>query len=129
MICYRSPAWPGSWGLPKSGFEAKPTPAKSHALSLASDSYSIRWQCKRYLPRKRRRLGRRATVQSSFPADTALLLTAKQAAKALAISPRKLWSMTASGEIPHLRIGRSVRYPVDGLQAFINARKEGGDSR
>ena len=37
----------------------------------------------------------------------------------LAVSPRKLWAMTASGEIPHLRIGRLVRYPVDGLESWI----------
>ncbi|MFQ5734470.1 MAG: helix-turn-helix transcriptional regulator [Planctomycetaceae bacterium] len=57
----------------------------------------------------------------------ALLLTAPQAAKALAISPRKLWGLTASGEIPHVRIGRrSVRYPVDELQRWIDAQTKGG---
>jgi excisionase family DNA binding protein len=53
----------------------------------------------------------------------ALLLTAQQAAKALAISPRTLWSLTDSGEIPSVRIGRAVRYdPVD-LRTWIEARK------
>ena len=56
-----------------------------------------------------------------------MLLTPPQAAEALAISPRKLWGMTAIGEIPHLRIGRSVRYPVDALQAWIDAQQKGGD--
>jgi excisionase family DNA binding protein len=55
----------------------------------------------------------------------ALLLTALQAAKALAISPRTLWSLTDSGEIPCVRIGRAVRYdPVD-LRAWIERRKSG----
>ena len=55
-----------------------------------------------------------------------LLLTPPQAAETLAISPRKLWGMTASGEIPHIRIGRSVRYPVGDLMKWIENRKQGG---
>lgn len=55
-----------------------------------------------------------------------LLLTANQAAESLAISPRKLWSLTASGEIPCVRIGRSVRYPVSELQRWIEEQMEGG---
>ncbi|TWT86588.1 Helix-turn-helix domain protein [Pseudobythopirellula maris] len=66
------------------------------------------------------------SVGSPHP-TTPLLLTADQAAKALSISPRKLWSLTAGGEIPHVRIGRSVRYPADGLQAFVAAKTEGGE--
>lgn len=65
-------------------------------------------------------------MRNSTPKPT-LLLTPPQAAEALAISPRKLWGMTASGEIPHVRLGRSVRYPVDELQRWINDRKKGGD--
>ena len=44
-------------------------------------------------------------MRSSTPTKTALLLTPKQTAEALAISERKLWGMTASGEIPHIRLG------------------------
>jgi excisionase family DNA binding protein len=57
----------------------------------------------------------------------ALLLTPKQAAPALAISPRKLWALTASGEIPHLKLGRSVRYPLDVIERWIRAQTKGGD--
>ena len=57
-----------------------------------------------------------------------LLLTPKQAVEALAISPRKLWAMTASGEISHLRIGRSVRYPIDDLRQMIEDQKTGGNA-
>ena len=64
-------------------------------------------------------------MQSSTPAK--LLLTPQQAAETLAISPRKLWAMTASGEIPHLRIGRSVRYPAADLQRWIESKKTGGN--
>jgi excisionase family DNA binding protein len=56
-----------------------------------------------------------------------LLWTPHEASRALAISPRKLWSMTACREISHVRIGRCVRYPVDDLRRWIAEHKEGGD--
>lgn len=52
-----------------------------------------------------------------------LLLTATEAAEALAISPRTLWSLTDSGELPCVRIGRSVRYDPTDLRAWIDRRK------
>ena len=58
--------------------------------------------------------------------DKQLLLTPRQAAKALQISERKLWSMKASGQIPHVLLGRSVRYPLADLQQWIDERKKGG---
>jgi len=54
------------------------------------------------------------------------LLTPKQAATALAISPRKLWQLTKDGDIPHVRMGRSVRYDVVDLQAAIEQMKQNG---
>jgi excisionase family DNA binding protein len=60
---------------------------------------------------------------------TKLLLTPAQASVALAISPRKLWQLTASGEIPHIRLGRCVRYPVDVLQRWIDDQTKGGSTR
>jgi len=65
----------------------------------------------------------------SSPSNPPLLLTPEQAAVALAISPRKLWSSTTSGEIPHIRIGRCVRYPLDDLKRWIDDQKKGGDAR
>ena len=65
-------------------------------------------------------------MQSSTPVEPALLLTPQQAAKALAISPRKLWGMTDSGEIPHVRLGRCVRYDIRDLEAAIECMKKGG---
>ena len=55
-----------------------------------------------------------------------LLLTSRQAAEALQISERKLWGMKASGEIPYVLLGRSVRYPIADLQHWISARAKGG---
>jgi excisionase family DNA binding protein len=61
---------------------------------------------------------------------TPMLLKPKQAAEALQISERKLWGMTASGEIPHVRIGqRSVRYSIVALQRLIDAQTSGGNER
>jgi excisionase family DNA binding protein len=54
------------------------------------------------------------------------LLRARDAAKYLAISARKLWELTNRGEIPAVRIGRSVRYDPADLRAWIESRKGKG---
>lgn len=60
----------------------------------------------------------------SISEPTRLLLKPREAAEALAISPRTLWGMTASGEIPAIRIGcRGVRYSVEDLRTFIAERR------
>ncbi len=51
-----------------------------------------------------------------------LLLTAAEAAVALHISPRSLWSLTRSNAIPHLRLNRSVRYSLPALERWIAAK-------
>ncbi len=58
-----------------------------------------------------------------------LLLTARQAAEALAVSPRTLWELTARGELPALRLpgrgkARSIRYLVADLQRWIQRTKD-----
>lgn len=58
--------------------------------------------------------------------STPLLLKPAQAASTLAISPRKLWSLTACREIPCVRFGRVVRYSTTALQQYIDAQSEGG---
>jgi len=54
------------------------------------------------------------------------LLSTKQAAGILGISPRKLWELTNRGEIPRVQIGRRVLYDHEDLAAFIRSRKRGG---
>jgi excisionase family DNA binding protein len=54
-----------------------------------------------------------------------ILVTARAAATLLSISPRKIWGLTASGELPVVRIGRAVRYAVDDLRAFADRHKSG----
>ena len=56
--------------------------------------------------------------------DSPTLLTPRQAAAALAISQRKLWSLTSSGEVKCCRIGRAVRYDTADLTDFVAASKQ-----
>ncbi len=48
-----------------------------------------------------------------------LLLSPRQASRALAISERTLFTLTKSGVVPHIRIGKLVRYSVDALREYI----------
>ncbi|HEX8523297.1 MAG TPA: helix-turn-helix domain-containing protein [Tepidisphaeraceae bacterium] len=56
--------------------------------------------------------------------DTPLLLRPKQAAKALAISERTLWSLTRRRELKPVRIGRAVAYSVTELLEFIRRQED-----
>ena len=51
------------------------------------------------------------------------LLKPVEAARILSISPRTLWGLTDRGDIPCIRIGRSVRYDRCDLAAWIDNRK------
>lgn len=62
-------------------------------------------------------------------ASATLALRPKDAAKALGIGVRLLWTMTNTGEIPHTRIGRAVVYPVADLQRWLSERANGGRTR
>jgi excisionase family DNA binding protein len=52
-----------------------------------------------------------------------LLLTPRQAAKALNISERTLFSRTKAGEIPAVHIGRCKRYSPDDLRQWVQRVK------
>ena len=52
-----------------------------------------------------------------------ILCTSREAAKALAIGTRKLWSLTVGGEIPHVRIGKCVRYLPEDLRRYAEAQR------
>ena len=65
----------------------------------------------------------------SDPLLPTLLLRPAEAARALALSPRKLQSLTSDGEIPCVRIGRSIRYDPEDLRRWISAQKEAAVSR
>ena len=53
-----------------------------------------------------------------------VLLTAREAAELLRVSTRTLWGLTASGRVPFVRIGRSVRYPHDELLRWIGEQTQ-----
>ena len=53
------------------------------------------------------------------------LLTSKEAARYLGISERHLWAITASGDLPCIKVGRSVRYAIDDLNGYIDSRRTG----
>jgi excisionase family DNA binding protein len=59
---------------------------------------------------------------------SALLVDTREAARLLAVSPRKLWAMTfeETPGLPYIRCGRLVRYPVTDLQRWIDEQKTGG---
>jgi excisionase family DNA binding protein len=56
-----------------------------------------------------------------------ITLNPRDAAKFLGIGERLLWSMTNRREIPHVRIGRKVLYPIDRLREWLRDRTKGGD--
>jgi len=49
-----------------------------------------------------------------------LAVDSARAAELLGISERLLWTKTNTGEIPHVRIGRAVRYPVHELRRWLS---------
>jgi excisionase family DNA binding protein len=59
------------------------------------------------------------------PAPWLGLLTALEAARFLAVSPRKLWQLTKDRQVKALKLGRSVRYDVRDLQEFVDRLRAG----
>ena len=58
-----------------------------------------------------------------------LALRPKEAALALGISERLLWSKTNAGDIPHCRVGRTILYPIDLLREWLAQQAIGGTDR
>ncbi|QDV26661.1 helix-turn-helix domain-containing protein [Aureliella helgolandensis] len=54
-----------------------------------------------------------------------LLVDSITAAATLAISPRKLWELAKRGDIPTVRIDRTVRYSIDDLRAYVDRQRAG----
>lgn len=62
-------------------------------------------------------------VEATELTNRQLLLTPRTAARSLAVSERTLRYLKARGEIPAVHIGRSLRFDVADLRAFIELRK------
>lgn len=61
-------------------------------------------------------------IPTSPPEPLRLALTPAEAARALGIGVRLLWSETNQGRIPHLRVGRRVLYPIAELEEWLAER-------
>ncbi|MEM7754874.1 MAG: helix-turn-helix domain-containing protein [Planctomycetota bacterium] len=69
------------------------------------------------------------TAPNDAQAVRTIGLRPRDAARALGISERKLWSLTNAGEIPHVRLGRAVVYPVRELEAWLTDQAAKGGRR
>jgi excisionase family DNA binding protein len=58
------------------------------------------------------------------PEAPRLALRPREAAKALGVSERTLWTWTKEGRVPCVRLGSSVRYPVDALKRWLSEQAE-----
>ncbi|MCC6493224.1 MAG: helix-turn-helix domain-containing protein [Pirellulales bacterium] len=54
------------------------------------------------------------------PDDGRLLLTEREAAQRLALSPKTLYNLRKRGEIAFVRVGAAIRYDVRSLLAWID---------
>ena len=57
-----------------------------------------------------------------------LLLRAEEVQKALGLGRSKVYEMMAAGELPVVRIGKSIRVPADALRDWVTDRKSEQDS-
>lgn len=58
-----------------------------------------------------------------------LLISAKEAATLLSVSPRTLWALTQQGAVPVVRVGRRTLYSPAALREWIVAASSGGDQQ
>jgi predicted DNA-binding transcriptional regulator AlpA len=68
-----------------------------------------------------------ATPITDATAPDRLALRRREAAKALGISERLLWSLTNQGLVPQVRFGtKAIAYPVRELQDWLAEQAAGG---
>ena len=58
-----------------------------------------------------------------------LLLRPAEAAELLGLCRSKVYAMLAAGELPVVRIGRSVRVPREALHDWVNSRAAAGEGQ
>ncbi len=56
-----------------------------------------------------------------------LLVRPSEAAEMLGLGRSKVYAMLASGELPSVRIGKSVRVPTEALRLWVQERVNAGD--
>jgi excisionase family DNA binding protein len=62
-------------------------------------------------------------MQPANHSEPSLLLSMKEAASALCVSERTVWTLVHNGELPHMRLGRRLLFSRTALAAWI-ARME-----
>ena len=67
-----------------------------------------------------------APLRNPTAAIPVLALRPREAAAALGVSERTLWAWTAAGEIPFIKRGACLLYPVEALRRWLDAQAEGG---
>lgn len=65
-------------------------------------------------------------TKQSPPTPLRLALRPKEAAAALGIGERLLWELSNRGELPHVKLGRCVVYPVADLERWLSERAAEG---
>jgi predicted DNA-binding transcriptional regulator AlpA len=60
------------------------------------------------------------------PETPCLAMRPRETAKALGISERLLWDWTNRGEVPHIRVGKAILYPVDVLRRWLDEQAAAG---
>jgi len=68
------------------------------------------------------------TTMKAEPETPCLALRPREAAKALGICERTLYTLTKKGEISVIRSGRLVRYSVEDLKTWIKNSKKISES-
>ena len=58
-------------------------------------------------------------------APDAMTLSVRETADPLGVGRNTVYDLIRAGDLPHLRIGRSIRIPRQQLAAWIAARTEG----
>lgn len=65
-----------------------------------------------------------STKQQPSPAPK--LLSVPQTGTVLGVGARSVWRLIGEGQLPKVRVGRSVRIPVEAIDEFI---RRGGTAR
>jgi excisionase family DNA binding protein len=60
-------------------------------------------------------------------AQPPLLMSLKEAAQALSLSERTIWTLVHTGELPHVRVGRRLLFSRAALQSWIERQESTGD--
>jgi excisionase family DNA binding protein len=63
-----------------------------------------------------------------LPSTPPLLISERETARLLGISPRSVFTLAAGGKLPYVKIGRLKKFAVADINAFIAREKIGGDS-